>query len=269
MPQLIILIDCRPLNLDDDNKLPIRMRIVKGAKKVIAMIPARYGSKRVKKKNLRLINGKPLISYVIDTLKKVSGIDEIYINSEHVVFRDIAARQGVEFYQRPEVHSSDISTNDEFALDFMKNIEGDVLLQVLPTSPLITALEIEGFLDHYIKNDLETLISVEEAQIACLYNNVPLNFDPLKINPPSQTMTPVLSYATVLMAWSYQSFQNNMKAFGAAYHGGNSQTDYYPLRGLSTVDIDREEDFLLAEALIMALDNIKKTEARYFDEGYL
>ncbi|MCR9203300.1 MAG: acylneuraminate cytidylyltransferase family protein [Halobacteriovoraceae bacterium] len=242
---------------------------MKSSKKVIAMIPARYGSKRVKKKNLRLINGKPLISYVIETVKKVKGINEIYINSEHKVFKKIAEEHGVNFYKRPEIHSSDTSTNDEFALDFMENVEGDVLLQILPTSPLITVEEIEGFLDTYLDKDLDSLISVEEAQIASLYKGGPLNFDPLKINPPSQTMTPVLSYATVLMAWSYDSFKENMKKYGAAYHGGDSRKDFYPLRGLSTVDIDREEDFHLAEALLVALNSLNEKEAKYYDEENL
>ena len=53
--------------------------------KIIAMIPARMGSKRVKNKNLRLINGKPLIQYVLDTVKNLTIFDEIYINSEHEI----------------------------------------------------------------------------------------------------------------------------------------------------------------------------------------
>ena len=54
------------------------------------MIPARMGSKRVKKKNLRLINGKPLISYIIETIKQCDCFDEIYLNSEAMIFKEIA-----------------------------------------------------------------------------------------------------------------------------------------------------------------------------------
>ena len=50
--------------------------------KIIGMIPARLGSKRVKKKNLRLIDGVPLIQYIINAAKNSSYLDEIYINSE-------------------------------------------------------------------------------------------------------------------------------------------------------------------------------------------
>ena len=53
--------------------------------KVIAMIPARLGSKRVKNKNLRLLGGKPLIAHVIETVKETNIFDEIYINSDGTI----------------------------------------------------------------------------------------------------------------------------------------------------------------------------------------
>ena len=54
------------------------------------MIPARLGSKRVPRKNLRLINGRPLISYNIETAVKSGVFDEVYVNSEAEGFFDIA-----------------------------------------------------------------------------------------------------------------------------------------------------------------------------------
>jgi len=233
--------------------------------KIIAMVPARIGSKRVLKKNLRLINGKPLIAYILETLKKVKVFDEIYLNADDRIFEKIAKIHNINFYHRNKKFSSDRSTNDEFALDFMKKIKGDILIQILPTSPLITTKEIEEFTNYMIKKKLETLISVEHKQIACLYENKTLNFDKFKKNPPSQKMTPIKAYATVLMGWEYNSFKKNMKIFGSAYHGGNSKTDYYQIKGLSTIDIDTEDDFLLAEAIIKALENKVNSKIEYFE----
>lgn len=233
-------------------------------KKIIAMIPARIGSKRIPKKNIRLIDGKPLIGYVIETIKKTAVFDEVYLNADDLIFEKIAKDYGVKFYYRNKQFSSDESTNDEFALDFMKNVEGDILLQVLPTSPLISSKEIEKFTKYMIDNRLETLISVEHKQIACMYDNELLNFDKFKKNPPSQEMEPIKAYATVLMGWEYGSFKDNMKNFGCGYHGGNSKIGYYQLKGLATLDIDNEEDFLLAETIIMALKKQKKNETKFY-----
>jgi CMP-N,N'-diacetyllegionaminic acid synthase len=233
-------------------------------KKIIAMVPARIGSKRIPKKNLRLINGKPLIAYILETLKKVNIFDEIHLNADDMIFDKIANEYGVKFYYRQKQFATDQSTNDEFALDFMENIDGDILLQVLPTSPLISAKEIEEFTQYMLDKELETLISVEHKQIASLYKKETLNFDKYKKNPPSQEMEPVKAYATVLMGWEYTSFKGNMLKYGSAYHGGDSKTDYYQVKGLGTIDIDNEEDFLLAEAIITAKENAVEPDIEYY-----
>lgn len=233
--------------------------------KIIAMIPARLGSKRVKKKNLRLINGKPLISYVIETAKSANCFDGIYINSEAEIFGKIADEYGIQFYQRPDHLASDTATNDEFALDFIQNVDGDVLIQLLPTSPLLTVDEVRAFVTMMQEGDYDTLISVEDKQIACVYQETPINFDRFIINPPSQTMTPVRAYATVLMGWHYKNYQENMERYGSAYHGGNGKIGYFELRGLSTVDIDREKDFLLAESILRARCEQQETVIEYYD----
>jgi len=205
-------------------------------KKIVAMIPARLGSTRVIKKNLRLINGKPLISYVLEVVKKCQVFDEIYLNSESDIFGEISEEYGVSFYKRLQQYSTDQSTNDEFALDFMNNVAGDILIQILPTSPFITETEIAKFVQEMVNEKYETLISVEHKQIACVYKGKPLNFDKVKVNPPSQNMEPIMAYATVLMGWKYDTFKSNMEKYGSAYHGGHGNTGYFELRGLSTID---------------------------------
>ena len=220
--------------------------------KIVAMIPARMGSKRVKNKNLRLINGKPLIEYILTTVSKLDIFDEVYVNSEDDVFAEIAEKYSMSFYKRPPHLSSDTATNDEFAYDFLKNVQCDILIQILPTSPFLTEGEIRQFTSHMIESSLDTLISVEHKQIACVYENNPVNFDKLVVNPPSQTMTPVQAYATVLMGWRSEKYIENMREYGVSYHGGHGQTGYFKLVGLSTLDIDTVEDFNLVETIMLS-----------------
>lgn len=228
------------------------------------MIPARSGSKRVKNKNLRLINGKPLIEYVLDTIEKTNIFDDIYVNSEDEIYKGLAERYSFKFYKRPEIHSSDTSTNDEFALDFIQNVPCDILIQILPTSPFVTKEEIESFTKKMKEEAYDTLISVEHKQIACVYDNKPINFDLFKKNPPSQTMIPVMAYATSLMGWKSEKFKMNMANHNVAYHGGDGKTGFFELRGLSTIDIDREEDFRMAEAIAHSLSVIKDNIPKYY-----
>jgi len=234
--------------------------------KIICMVPARLNSKRVSRKNIRLINGKPLIGYVLETLQACKQFDAIFVNSEAEIFGDIAKHYGVNFYKRPSTLSSDTATNDQFMLDFMNNVDGDVVIQVLPTSPLVTVAEINNFVAEMETGLYDTLISVEHKQIACLFEDKEINFDKLAPNPPSQTMTPVQAYATVLMGWRYNKFKEDMRRFGSGYHGGMGPTGYFELRGLSTLDIDREEDFRLVERIILSQEIQINPVIRYYGE---
>lgn len=236
-------------------------------KKVVAMIPARLGSKRVPKKNLRFLDGKPLISYIIESVKATNIFDAIYLNSEADIFENIAKDHGINFYKRDPEFASDSATNDLFGLDFLQNIHTEILIQILPTSPFLSPEEIIAFTQKMIQEDLDTLISVEHKQIASLYKEQALNFDPLKVNPPSQTMEPIKVYATALMGWKSDVFQNNMKKYASAYHGGDGKTDFFELRGLATIDIDREDDFLLAESLMKAKKQMREEKISYYGES--
>ena len=66
--------------------------------KIVAMIPARMGSQRVPKKNVRLINGRPLIDYVLEAVSNVSKFDEVFINSEDAIFKDLSDSYNFNFY---------------------------------------------------------------------------------------------------------------------------------------------------------------------------
>ncbi len=233
-------------------------------KKVIAMIPARLGSQRVQKKNLRMLCGKPLIAYSIEAAISSNIFADIYLNSEADIFEEIAQQYGIKFYKRPDHLSSNETINDEFAYDFIKNVSGDILVQLLPTSPLITAEEIKSFVAEMLHNKYDTLVSVENHQIAGLFAGSPINFDIVEPHKSSQKMVPVQTYATVLMAWTYDNFIHNMEKYGSAYHGANGKVGYFEINGLSTIDIDKEEDFRLVEVAMEYKNNIHKYEANYY-----
>ena len=84
-------------------------------------------------------------------------------------FKKIADKYSIKFYERDKKFSSDSSTNDDFANDFIKNIKADILIQILPTSPFLTKEEIMSFYKVMIKKKFDTLISVENKQIACIF----------------------------------------------------------------------------------------------------
>lgn len=238
------------------------------------MIPARLGSKRIPKKNLRMLNGKPLICYAIEAAIEANCFDEIYINSECEIFNEIAESYKIKFYRRPDELSTDSSTNDDFVLDFIyKNnlidYEGSNIIQILPTSPFLASSEIKEFVNQFNTSQYTTLVSVAENKIECLFEDQPINFDRLKHTPPSQLLKPILSYACALMGWQVKNYAENMKLFNCAYHGGNwrdSKTyiGTHILKGLSCIDIDNESDFQLAEAIMRSGYKTKQFSPEYY-----
>ena len=230
-------------------------------KKVIAMIPVRLGSKRVPNKNLRMLGNKPLVAYAIEAAKASEVFDEIYINSESEIFREIADEYGVKFYQRPSYLSTDSATNDDFSLDFMENVSGDLLVQILATSPFITPNQIRSFVARATQHD--TLISTKKVKIESIYAGKPINFKQKEQTPPSQLLEPIHAYACSLMSWGYANFKHNMKKYGAAYHGGDGNVGFFELDGNAIVDIDEEQDFKIAEAILRSKD----VEPKYYKSG--
>ena len=87
--------------------------------KIYAMIPARFGSQRLRLKNLALIQGKPLIYYAIQAAKKTNCFDKIIINSDHKIFSHIAKRYKVGFYKRPKQLGSSNTQSDDIVNDFI------------------------------------------------------------------------------------------------------------------------------------------------------
>ena len=233
--------------------------------KVIAMIPARMGSKRVKNKNLRCINDKPLISYIVKSAIESDVFDEIYINSESDIFKKLADELGVKFYKRPAELSTDTATNDQFALDFIDNNPCDTLIQLLSTSPFLTPNEIKGFVTDMDNNNYETLIAVSNAQIECVYDGKPINFNQKGDTLPSQQLKPIQIYACGIMGWDTNRYRENINKFGSAYHGGDGRTGFYELKGFSALDIDNEEDFKMAELVAKHLNTTDEQEPTYYE----
>jgi|29_taG_2_1085357.scaffolds.fasta_scaffold00038_20 CMP-N-acetylneuraminic acid synthetase/quercetin dioxygenase-like cupin family protein len=238
--------------------------------KVIAMIPARLGSKRVPKKNLRLLGDKPLISYAIETAIASKVFDEIYVNTESDEIGAVAEHFGAKYYKRNESLADDNANNDQFLEDFCQNVESDYVVQILPTSPFISTDEMAAFVKEMTGQGLDTLVSVAEHQIACVFDDTPINFSKLEPHISSQLMKPVQSYATVLMGYKKEKFLRDISHFGFGYHGADGNVGYFPLKGFSLIDIDNEEDFKLAEVVLDYLNRgADCAEPKYFDTSLL
>ena len=221
------------------------------------MIPARLGSKRIKHKNLRLLDGKPLVSHVLEKCKDAGIFSEIYINSESELFKDIANDYGVKLYLRDPIFATDDATNDQFILDFIKHIDCDIVVQVNPTSPLVIADEIKSFVTKMIEGDFDTMLSVKREQVEGFYQWKQLNFNQMEQMPRSQDLEPIYLHCSTILAWKSKVIREKMEKFNCCTYGADSKVGYYTFNSFANIDIDNEEDFLFAETIIKFLKKAK------------
>jgi CMP-N-acetylneuraminic acid synthetase len=217
-------------------------------KKIIAMIPARMGSTRFKKKNLALIDGKPMIYYVLEAAKKAECFDRIIINSEDEAFGEIAKRYGVEFYLRPEELGSSFAKSDDVVADFMKNNPASVTAWVNSVSPLQSSIEIKNVIDYFLQNNLNSLITTIEEKVHCLYDKKPLNYSHDEIFAQTQDLRPIERFVYSIMMWTNETFLAEYNKNGVAMMCGKFGT--YSVDKLSGIIVKTQRDFEICKLIL-------------------
>ncbi len=231
--------------------------------KYVAEIPVRLGSKRVPKKNLRLINGKPMVAYAIEASKGSKYIYETFINSESDILERIAGDYQVKFYQRKPELALDHITQDEFNYDFLCKIETENLVLVNPVSPLVLSEDIDNAIEYYEENKLDTLISIKEERLQSFYNNEPVNFFTDRRLPMTQNLQPIQLAVWTVCIWNAKKFKEHFEEFGFAVFVG--KYDLYPFDPIRSLKVSTEQDFKLAELYIKSRNIQNDNKIEYYE----
>lgn len=118
-------------------------------KRVLAVIPARGGSKRVPRKNIRPVAGKPLLAWTIDAAKASKYIDRCIVSTDDEEVADIARQCGAEVpFMRPAELAQDESSSIEMLRHAARKLpDHDIIVLLQPTSPERTAADIDAALE--------------------------------------------------------------------------------------------------------------------------
>lgn len=219
---------------------------------IVALIPARGGSKEIKNKNLKKLNGKPLLEYTINEAKKSKLLDSIYISSDSDKILNFGKKRGINVVKRPKNISRDESKTIDAIKHFIKKtfkkkVVPDLLVILQPTSPLRKSFHI----DEAIKK----ILSIKSANSLVSCVEVPHNFTPdllMKIKNDG-----FLKIKKLLR-------RQNKKLFyarnGAAIYIIRKPTFYksifgkkilpYMMDALSSIDINNFEDLKFARLII-------------------
>jgi len=138
--------------------------------RVIAVIPARGGSKSVPGKNIRLVRGKPLLAWSIDVAKQVSEIDRIMVSTDDAQIASVGRAHGAEIYARPPHLATDEALVIDALKDLLKTLQSEgekpewvILLE--PTCPLRTADDVRNCLNLVAKGGYDSVATFKDAEL--------------------------------------------------------------------------------------------------------
>ena len=213
----------------------------------IAMIPARMGSQRLKRKNLQPLLGTPLIVHAIRKCLAADVFDEVWVNSEHPDFQPIAEAEGARFHQRPEHLGNDAATSEQFVAEFLEAHACDRLFQVHSIAPLLTVADVQDFVRAMLASDDDTMMSIVEENLECAYRGVPVNFT-FAAKTNSQDLTPIQRIVWAITGWRRDVYLAAARAGRCATYAG--QIGYYPVNRWAGHVIKTQQDLSVAAAVL-------------------
>ncbi|MFC2121398.1 cytidylyltransferase domain-containing protein [Bacteroidota bacterium] len=134
-------------------------------KKIIAIIPARGGSKGIPGKNIIEVAGRPLISWSIIQAINTKSIIDVYVSTNDKEIANISKQYGAKIIWRPDELSNDVSTSESaiiHAVEYLQNrlkIKPDIIVFLQATSPLRNPTDIDNSISQFIVNEADSLIS--------------------------------------------------------------------------------------------------------------
>lgn len=213
--------------------------------KIVAFVPVRLNSKRVVGKNLKLLGGKPLMCYILETLVRVKSIDEVYLYCSNEEVKEFLP-EGVKFLKRPEFLDRDETLGKEIYEEFTQTIDADVYILAHTTSPFIKKGTIKIALDKILNGEYDSAFSAEKIQTFAWYDGKPLNYE-LKEIPRTQTIEPVYVETSAFFMFKRDVWKIHKQRIG-----------FKPYMAIvdkiEGVDIDWPEDFNIAEKIIEAYE---------------
>lgn len=221
-------------------------------KTLLAIIPARGGSKRLSRKNVLDLCGKPLIAWTIEAGLKSKYIDKVLVSSDDEEILNLSKQHGAEIIKRPNELASDSATTFDAVKHALDNAEAyDYIVLLQPTSPLRNTDHIDEAIELLMAKKADAVVSVCEMDHSPLWSNT---------LPEDENMCGFIK--DEIKNKRSQDLEKYYRLNGAIYI---CKTDKvlneksfllkenifaYVMDRQSSVDIDEEMDFLIAKLIM-------------------
>ncbi|TWC68374.1 cytidylyltransferase domain-containing protein [Herbaspirillum sp. SJZ099] len=239
-------------------------------KKVLALIPARSGSKGLPGKNIRLLHGKPLLTWPIGTARASRYVDRVILSTDSVEFAEVGKKAGAEVpFLRPAELASDTAPSIGFILHAIDALKAagdcyDYLVLLEPTSPLTEAHDVDSALETLENNRQYADAIVSVAELASTHPAFAVRLDNNKLMSPyvaksfgqlprRQDIEPLFSLDGSLYISSIEALRHE--------HGFcHKRTMSHIMPRYKSHEIDDLVDFVCIEAILSQQDLIKQSQ---------
>lgn len=212
-------------------------------KKIVALLPMKANSERVKGKNFRDFNGKPLFQWILDTLLEIKEIDQVIINTDA---REILAENGlvetdrIVIRDRKKEICGDMVSMNLIIEDDVNNVNADIYMMTHTTNPLITSNSILGALKSFQakkdSGDADSLFTVDKIQTRFYREDCSaVNHDPGNLTR-TQDLEPWFEENSNLYIFTKESFEKTSARIG-------ENPMMYETPKFESIDIDTPDDW--------------------------
>ena len=208
--------------------------------KVVCFVPIKLESKRIERKNLKRLNGKPLYNYVLETLSSVKNIDKTYVFCSDEKFNNNLP-DNVEFLKRDKILDNDDTLGKDIYDAFTSIIDADVYVLAHTTAPFLKSTSIEISVDKVLNGNYDSSLSVYQNKTFAWYKNKPINYS-TNLVPKTQDLEPIYTETSGFYVFTKELWINEKKRVGKNPYK-------FLVNNIEAVDIDDENDFNLAEII--------------------
>ena len=221
--------------------------------RVLCVIPAKGNSRRLAKKNIKILAGKPLVVWTIEAAQKAKRLTDYLVSSDDLEIIEMAQRYGAPVpFVRPAELATDSVRNIavvRHALEFMEHerqMTYDIIINLQPTSPVRDPAHIDQAVERLWESDLDSLVSVKgpykkrDPVLKAIRNGVLEDYCPVEDPTDSE---PAYMYNAALYAVKRDYFIKHNKLISPRQVPLIMDTIY-------SVDVDTEADFLMAETYL-------------------
>ena len=216
--------------------------------KIVALLPMKANSDRIKGKNFKSLAGKPLFFWILDTLLSIDIIDQIIINTDAKFFlqkHGLKECNRLVIYERASELCGDMVSMNKIISNDIEKFPSDIYLMTHTTNPLLSSETIKEAIGRFINgmNDYDSLFSVNKIQTR-FYNEdvIPVNHDPNNLLR-TQDLEPWFEENSCLYLFTEKSFVKTNARIG-------TKPMMYITPKLESIDIDEPEDWEIASGLL-------------------